>query len=59
MPIWQAFGKLSSRRQCGMSVQAISYADMDAFQRLYDVTFHPWQVEAIERLDALWLVQHA
>jgi hypothetical protein len=30
---------------------------MDAFQRLYGVNFAPWQVEAIEHVDRIWLAQ--
>jgi hypothetical protein len=41
-----------------MAVQPISYSDMDAFQRLHGVKLAPWQVEAIELVDALWLAQH-
>lgn len=58
-PVWQAFGKLSARRQYGMGPLSISYADMDAFQRLYGITLHPWQVEAIEAVDRLWMQQQA
>lgn len=56
--VWDAFLKLSRRRQCGMGPQPISYVDMDAFQRLHGITLAPWQVEAIELADGLWLAQH-
>jgi len=31
---------------------------MHAFQSLYDIHFAPWQVEALESLDRLWLAHH-
>lgn len=38
-----------------MAVNPITYADMDAFSRVTRETLRPWQVEAVQRLDSLWM----
>lgn len=57
-PTWDAFCRLSRRRQVGMGPSAIGYADIAAFAALSGITIAPWQLQAIEHLDGLWLAIH-
>jgi hypothetical protein len=41
-----------------MGPQAIGYADIAAFAVLSGITIAPWQLQAIEHLDGLWLAVH-
>jgi len=38
-----------------MAANPITYTDMDAFSRVSRETLRPWQVEAVQRLDQLWM----
>jgi hypothetical protein len=41
-----------------MGPQPIGYADIAAFAALSGITIAPWQLQAIEHLDGLWLGVH-
>jgi len=38
-----------------MAANPITYGDMDAFSRVSREPLRPWQVEAVQRLDQLWM----
>lgn len=53
-----AFLRLSRQRPLSMGIDPITHADIDAFQRLEGVRLRPWQVQAIEQIDAFWRAIH-
>lgn len=59
-PLWRDFMAMhSTRSSTGFSPMRISYADLEAYQRVEGVRLAPWQVEAIKRADAAYLDHHA
>lgn len=55
-PTWAAFCALSNRRQSGINGPSpINWLEIDAYQRVTGDTLRPWQVDAITRLDSVWL----
>lgn len=57
--LWQAYGRMRRRCSVGMGLNPISLGDIDAFVRLTGSRLAPWEVEAIERLDEVWLAANA
>lgn len=57
--LWQAYGRMRRRCSAGMGLNPISLGDIDAFVRLTGSRLAPWEVEAIERLDEVWLAANA
>jgi len=56
LPTWRAFCSMSGRRSYGMNgPMPVSFLEMDAYQRVTGDTLRPWQIEAIERIDGIWL----
>jgi hypothetical protein len=54
--VWTAFLLLNSTRGQGFSGPLpISYQEIDAWQRITNNTLLPWEIEAIKRLDAVYL----
>lgn len=54
--LWDIFARLSRRRgSTGFGPAALTWLDMDAFQRVAGVRLQQWEVEVIEMLDDLWL----
>lgn len=50
--LWDWFRRLSRRRgSSGNGANPISHRDIEAFARLYRIPIHPWEVEALERID--------
>ncbi|TPL40699.1 hypothetical protein [Mesorhizobium sp. B2-4-6] len=56
--LWRAFHRLSARRgSTGFGPAAISWFDLDAFQRFTGASFAPWEVETLERLDQAYMAE--
>ncbi len=54
--LWRDFLELHSSRTPGFSApNRITFADIDAYQRVSGVTFEGWEVEAIRRADTAFL----
>lgn len=52
--LWQAYHRLAARRTAGaMSVNPITFAEIEAFTRITGLRLAPWEVELIEKLDDL------
>lgn len=50
------FHELAAGRQAGYSEPcAISWAEMQAWQRMTDIDLDPWQAHMLRQLDRLWL----
>jgi hypothetical protein len=58
--LWRVFSELHScRGNSGFGPLRITYADIDAFQRVSGVMLQPWELDAIRRADAAYLTQWA
>src|SRR5690606_7242751 len=58
--LWRMFRRLSARRGGnGFGVNPIRHSDIEAFCRLTRMQLDPWEVEAIEDLDGLFLAEQA
>lgn len=54
--LWSDFLELSaSRGSTGMGPARIGYHDIDAYQRVQDMKFEPWEIDAIRRADNAFL----
>jgi hypothetical protein len=54
--LWPIFSELHScRGNYGFGPCRITYADIDAFQRVSGVTLRPWELEAVRKADAAYL----
>jgi hypothetical protein len=54
--VWTAFLLLNNTRGQGFSGPLpISYQEIDAWQRMTQNTLLPWEIEAVKRLDAVYL----
>nr|WP_325345342.1 hypothetical protein [Xylophilus sp.] len=49
-----AFHRLSRQRRRSMGAEPLSHTEIEAFQRLEGLTMRPWQIQAIEQIDAYW-----
>lgn len=56
---WQAFARLSARRAGGFGPAPLQWSEIRAFQDVTGIRLAPWQIEAIEVLDRLFLVEHS
>jgi hypothetical protein len=58
--LWRDFLALHGcRGSSGMGPLRISWADLDAYQRVQGIRLAPWEVEAIRRADNAYLRHHA
>ena len=58
--LWPDFLELhDSRGSTGFGAMRITFADMDAWQRVRGAALPPWQVDAIRRADNAWLSDFA
>lgn len=54
--LWRDFLALHGCRGVGMNGPSrISWADLDAYQRVQGFRFEPWEVEAIRRADGAYM----
>ena len=53
--LWPIFLELHSCRAIGMDAQRITYADIDAYQRVSGIALAQWELLAIRRADAAYL----
>ena len=54
--VWFAFISLSNSRQAGMSgPNALSYTEIKAWKELTETPLKAWEVEAIKRLDVVYM----
>lgn len=53
--VWQWYHELSSTRQCGMSINAISYFEIDAWSRLKGIRLYGWELDCITGIDQAFL----
>ncbi len=49
------FQQLSSARQCGMSLNPLSFSEIDAWSRLYHLSLETWEIDVIKQLDLIYL----
>lgn len=52
--LMETFQRLSRQRPRSMGAEPITHTQIAAFQQLEGVSLRPWQVQAIEQLDAFW-----
>lgn len=58
--VWNAFAQLSAGRGGGgFGAGSITFSEIEAFVRLTGHTLDPWEVDAIRRLDDLYLAAQA
>ena len=55
MHIWGWFARLSAKRVVGMGVGPISSMEKEAWCRLHSVSMSPFEVLAIEAIDAVYV----
>jgi len=55
MYLWSYFLQLNNSRQSGMSVNALSYSEIDAWQRLTNTTISPFELSVIKALDSAFI----
>ena len=53
--IWVWFSQLNQKRQCGMAVNALTSAEILAWQVRHQISFDPFEEGVIDRLDALFI----
>ena len=53
--LWTWFTQLNQKRQCGMAVNALTSAEILAWQARHQVRFDPFEEGVIDRLDALFI----
>lgn len=59
-PLWLDFMELhASRANSGFGPSRISFAEIEAFQRVRGGKFLPWQIDAIRRADAKYIASRA
>nr|DAM33206.1 MAG TPA: hypothetical protein [Caudoviricetes sp.]DAR61089.1 MAG TPA: hypothetical protein [Caudoviricetes sp.] len=51
----QYFYELCQSRQIGMTVNPLSFTEVDAWMRLSERPLEWWEIEVIKRLDVIWL----
>lgn len=57
--IWQFFKELETGRSSGgMSVNPISYPDIDAWSRLKNIVLTPFEVDVIKMIDSVFFNHH-
>lgn len=58
--VWRIFNELHAcRGNNGFGPQRITYADIDAFQRVSGVVLQPWELAAVRKADAAYLTDWA
>lgn len=58
--LWSDFAAMhGARGSTGFGVARIGYGEIDAYQRVHDFRFEPWQVDALIRADTAFIVIHA
>lgn len=53
--LWGAYWRLRRRKGGGAGPEPITWAEIEAFDRLGGAGLRPWEIEAIESLDDVWL----
>jgi hypothetical protein len=48
---WATFLELHQTRSSGMGIGAITYTEIDAWQRVTGIDLDPWEIVAIKALD--------
>ncbi|WP_091739838.1 phage tail assembly chaperone [Phenylobacterium immobile] len=54
-PILEWYGRLNRRRQSGMTVNPLTFQEIEAFERKALITLTAWQTRLIERIDDTFL----
>lgn len=49
------FQQLSTARQCGMSLNPLSFGEIEAWFRLYRLSWEAWEIDVIKQLDLIYL----
>lgn len=57
--LWGIFTELHACRNSGFGPAPITFADIDAFQRVSGIRLEPWELAAIRRADAAYLESYA
>ena len=58
--MWRIFRQLSAARGSGMmGPQALTFSDIDAWQRLYRLRLTPWEVDVLRELDDVLIAHYA
>lgn len=60
VPLWNDFMALhEARGSAGFGPARLSYADIDAYQRVNGTRFVPWQIAALRRADSAYMTHYA
>ena len=51
--LWNDFVNLSSTRPSGFGISAISFTEIDAYARLYNIEYDPWQLDMLRKFDSV------
>lgn len=49
------FQQLSTARQCGMSLNPLTFTEIEAWGRLYKMKLDSWEIDVIKQLDLIYL----
>lgn len=55
---WQYFIALHNKRQAGMSINPISWSDMQSYFNLIQYQPYEWEIDLINNLDSIFLQVH-
>lgn len=56
--LWRDFMAMSvARGSTGFGPARLSWADIDAYQRVHGFRFQAWQIEAIRRMDSVFMAE--
>jgi hypothetical protein len=57
-PLWNTFWTLHETRQVSkFGFQPITYLEIDAYSRLMQVEFDPWEIEILKKMDRAFLIK--
>lgn len=55
-PLWQIFKELhASRGNNGFGPMRLTFAELDAFQRVTGMRLKPWEIDALRRADRVFI----
>jgi hypothetical protein len=53
--VWEAFNEISRSRQAGFGPSPLLFSEMESWARLNGIDLELWEIDAICRLDVLWM----
>ena len=53
------FQQLSTARQCGMSLNPLTFSEIYHWAKLYGIKLDGWEIDVIKQLDLFYLSEHS